>query len=66
MARIAGFKTIKNSSGKVTHVTLSMRHHAALLQNMLDLADMEKSRKGDTVDWNDAKKVINKKHRLRN
>ena len=66
MPRIAGFKAIKNRSGKVTHVTLSMRHHAALLQNMLDLADMEKARKGDTVDWEDAKKMINKKHRLRN
>jgi hypothetical protein len=65
MARIAGLKTIKNSSGKVTHVTLSMRHHSEILQNLLDLSDMDKARKGATVDWKDAKKVINKKHRLR-
>ncbi len=65
MAKIAGFKAIRNKSGKITHVTLSMRHHAELLQNMIDLAEMEKARKNDTVDWDDAKKVIMKKHRLK-
>ncbi len=65
MAKIAGFKAIRNKSGKITHVTLSMRHHAELLQNMIDLADMERARKNDTVDWDDAKKVIMKKHRLK-
>lgn len=66
MARIAGFKTIKNSTGKVTHVTLSMKHHAAILQDMIDLAEMEKSRKGDTVEWSVAREKINKKHKLKN
>jgi hypothetical protein len=65
MARIAGLKLIKSASGKVTHVTLSMKYHSNILQDMVDLADIKKARKGDTVDWSEAKAKINKKHKLK-
>ena len=65
MARIAGVKLIKSPTGKVTHVTLSMKHHADLLQDMIDLADMAKAREGDTIEWSKARKAINKKHGLK-
>jgi hypothetical protein len=60
MARIAGLKLIKSSTGKVTHVTLSMKHHGNILQDMIDAAELEEARKGDTISWNDAKIELNK------
>jgi hypothetical protein len=64
MARIAGLKLIKSTSGKVTHVTLSIKHFGSVVEDLIDIAEMEKARKGDTIPWEDAKKIINKKHRL--
>ncbi len=61
MARIAGVKFIKSRTGKITGATLSMKHHAAYLENIIDLADMAKARKGNTESWEDAKKKIDKK-----
>ena len=61
MARIAGVKTIKNSRGKITHVTLSMKHHAKYLEDLLNSEEMDKARKGDTIIWPEAQKSINKK-----
>lgn len=61
MARIAGLKLIKSTSGKVTHVTLSMKYHANILQDMIDAAEMEEARKGESISWEDARKKINKK-----
>jgi hypothetical protein len=58
MAKIAGVKFIKSPSGKITHATLSMKHHAKYLEDLLDAADMEKARKGDTMSWDDAKKQL--------
>jgi len=61
MAKIAGFKPVKNTAGKITHVLLSMKDHGEYLQNLIDLAEMEKARKGDTVPWEETRKRINKK-----
>ncbi len=61
MARIAGVKLIKNNSGKVTHATLSMKHHAKYLEDLIDAAEMEQARKGVSVPWEEAKKRIDKK-----
>jgi hypothetical protein len=61
MARIAGLKLIKSASGKVTHVTLSMKYHATILQDMIDAAELEEARKGESIPWDDARKKINKK-----
>ncbi len=65
MARIAGLKVIKNASGKVTHVTLSKKHFNHIVEDLLDSAEMEKARKGDTIPWEEAKKSINKKFRFK-
>ena len=66
MARIAGFKAVKNNSGKITHVLLSMKEHAEYLQNLIDLAEMEKARsKAKIVPWEEARKRINKKLSLK-
>ncbi|MEO6722688.1 MAG: hypothetical protein ABIN67_20120 [Ferruginibacter sp.] len=58
MAKIAGFKPVKNNRGEITHVVLSMKEHAEYLENLLDLADMRKADKGDTIPWPDAKKQL--------
>lgn len=65
MARIAGVKLIKSSTGKITHVTLSMKYHSELLLDMLDLSDMEKARKGHTILWSEVKEKLNKKHKIK-
>ena len=64
MTRIAGVKMIRNATGKVTHVTLSVRHHREYLEDMLDGLEMAKARKGKFVPWEDAKKRIEKKFEL--
>ena len=61
MVRIAGVRLVKNKAGKVTHVTLSMKHHAKLLEDMVDHAEIMAARKGETVPWSEARKRINKK-----
>lgn len=61
MARIAGFKTIKNAQGKITAVQLSMKHHANILEDMILAQEMEKAKKGPSVPWEEAKKRIDKK-----
>ncbi len=58
MAKVAGLQLIKNASGKVTHAKLSLKHHAKYIEDMLDLAEMDKARKGDTMPWEEAKKQL--------
>ena len=65
MPRIAGLKLHKTTSGKVTHVTLSRKHFGNIIEDLIDAAEMEKARKGDTVPWEVARKAINKKHKLK-
>ena len=55
---------IKNATGKVTHVTLSERHHREYPEDMLDGLEMAKARKGKFVLYEEAKKRIEKKFRL--
>ncbi|CAN5796604.1 hypothetical protein BH10BAC3_BH10BAC3_28020 [soil metagenome] len=59
MAQIAGVKLIRNTSGKVTHVTLSLKHHGKLVEDLIDAAEMEKARRGDLIPWDEAKKQLN-------
>ena len=65
MARIAGLKLVKSTSGKVTHVTLSRKHFGSIVEDLIDAAEMKKARKGDTIPWEEARKAINKKHSLK-
>ncbi|HMO32310.1 MAG TPA: hypothetical protein PKE63_03935 [Lacibacter sp.] len=65
MPRIAGVKFTKNASGKVTHVTLSKKHFAQLIEDLEDASSLQKARKGNTVPWEDARKRINKKFGLK-
>ncbi|CAN5685752.1 hypothetical protein BH11BAC3_BH11BAC3_17800 [soil metagenome] len=58
MSKIPGLTLIKSASGRVTHAKLSMKHHKDLIQNMLDLSEMDKARKGDTIPWEEAKKNL--------
>lgn len=61
MAKIAGVTFIKSSSGRVTHVKLSKKHFAKLIEDLEDSAAMQKARKGNTVPWEEAKQRLNKK-----
>jgi hypothetical protein len=62
MAQIAGIKKHKAASGKVTHVTLSVRHWGHMLEDILDSLEIAKARKsGSFVDWDEAKKSLDKK-----
>lgn len=65
MARIAGLKLHKSTSGKVTHVTLSRKHFTEIVEDLIDVAELKAARKGDTIPWEEARKAINKKHRLK-
>jgi hypothetical protein len=58
MARIAGLKLIKNTSGKVTHATLSMKHHAKLIEDIIDHKLIVAGRKDEFIPWEVAKKGL--------
>lgn len=61
MAQVAGMKLIKNSKGKVTHVTLSVKKHGKLLEDIIDAAEMEKARKEESIPWEIVKEKLDKK-----
>ncbi len=61
MARIAGLKLVKSTSGKVTHVTLSRKHFGQIIEDLIDAAEMEKARKSPSIPWEEAKKRLLKK-----
>ena len=62
MAQIAGIKKHMSESGKITHVTLSVRHWGHMLEDILDSLEIAKARKsGSFVDWDEAKKQLDKK-----
>lgn len=61
MAQIAGVTLIKNASGKVTHVKLSRKHFAKIVEDFEDAAAMKKARKGPSLSWDEARKKLNKK-----
>lgn len=65
MIYIPGFKTIKNKKGKITHVRLSLKHHSKILEDIILHAEMVKARKGKFVEWETAKKELNKKFDLK-
>ena len=65
MARIAGVKILKNSRGKITHFTLSMKHHAKLLEDMLDHQMIVEGLKDEFIPWEKARERINKKFKLK-
>ena len=58
MAQIAGVTFIKSTSGRVTHVKLSKKYFAKLIEDLEDSAAMNKARKGETVPWEAAKKSL--------
>ena len=58
MTRIAGLKLIKTPSGKVTHVTLSMKYHAKLIEDMLDHTLIAGAAKDECIPWEKAKKDL--------
>jgi hypothetical protein len=60
MARIAGLKFIKNNTGKVTHVTLSMKHHAKVVEDLIDHQQMADARNDEFIPWGEAKKDLEK------
>ncbi len=60
MVRIAGVKMIKNATGKVTHVTLSVRHHKEYPEDMLDGFEMAKAVKGNLYPGRMLKKGLKK------
>lgn len=61
MARIAGLKLVKATSGRVTHVTLSRKHFSHIVEDLLEIAELEKARKSPAVSWEEAKKRLLKK-----
>lgn len=62
MARIAGLKKHRSPSGKVTHVTLSVKHFGHLLEDILDGIEIDKAKqKADFIEWDEAKKKLEKK-----
>jgi CTP-dependent riboflavin kinase len=61
MAKIAGVTLKKNSRGAVTHVTFSRKHHSKLVEDMEDGLAIQKARSGNTINWNEARKRLNKK-----
>ena len=61
MAQIAGVTFIKSATGKVTHVKLSKKYFAKLIEDLEDSAVMQKARKGESIAWNEARTKINKK-----
>lgn len=62
MARIAGLKKHRSPSGKVTHVTLSVKHFGHLLEDILDGIEIDKAKKkADLIEWDKAKKRLDKK-----
>lgn len=58
MTRIAGLKLIKNSAGKVTHATLSMKHHTKLIEDIIDHKLIVAGRKDEFIPWEVAKKKL--------
>lgn len=58
MAQIAGVTFIKSSTGRVTHVKLSKKYFAKLIEDLEDAAAMNKARKGETMPWEAAKKSL--------
>ena len=65
MAQIAGVTLIKNASGKTTHVKLSRKHFAKLVEDFEDAAAMKTARKGESISWEEARKKLNKKFGLK-
>lgn len=62
MAQTAGIKKHKSASGKITHVTLSVRHWGHMLEDILDSLEIAKARRsGSFVSWDEAKKKLDKK-----
>ena len=62
MAQIAGIRKHKSASGKVTHVTLSVRHWGHMLEDILDSIEIAKVRRsGSFVEWDKVKKQLDKK-----
>mgnify|MGYP007089347644 CR=1 FL=1 len=61
MAKIAGVTFVKNSSGKITHAKLSVKHHRKLIEDMIDHEHIEKGMNDEFVDWKDAKALLLKK-----
>lgn len=43
MARIAGVKTVKNSRGNITHVTIDMRKHPQAFNTLQQMGLLEKT-----------------------
>ncbi len=60
MERIKGLKILKNSKSKITHFTLSMKHHAKLLEDMLDNQMIVEGLKDEFIPWEKAKKDLEK------
>jgi signal transduction histidine kinase len=60
MARILGLKLVKSATGKVTHVTLSRKHFADIVEDLLDGAEMDKHRSEKSIPWTDAKQKLNR------
>lgn len=58
MARIAGLTKIKNASGKVTHVTLSVKHHGKLLEDILDHNELVTARNDVFIPWEEAREEL--------
>lgn len=61
MAKIAGVTLLKNGSGKVTHVKMSKKYFAKMVEDFEDAMAMEKESKGDTIPWDEARQKLNKK-----
>ena len=56
-----GVRLVKNKAGKITHVPLSMKHHAKLPEDIVDHAEIIAIRNGEIVPWSEARERVNKK-----
>ncbi len=63
MINVPGFKK-KNKKGKTTHVKLSTKHYADLIEDIILHAQLVKARKGKLIDWEKARNKISKKIKL--
>ncbi len=61
MTTLPGVKFVKNAKGEITHVTISRKQNAKLVEDMIDAAEIKKARKDTSVSWDEAKERLLKK-----
>ncbi|HRD44292.1 MAG TPA: hypothetical protein PLN30_11075, partial [Ferruginibacter sp.] len=58
-----GVTFVKNSSGKITHAKLSVKHHRKLIEDMIDHEHIQKGMQDEFVPWETTRAKILKKNK---